>query len=207
MTSSQRCKLRLKSPGKGELWRWTLRGKLAAAVTPTVMDLWYHTPVLPTSLPEGRWPCTSPPGWGRCPWTATATSPATWRTAPCRRTPSPRPPRSSTSPKSSIPPSRDPARTRSRRLWWRRRGRQSCDLYGTVHGDIKLEVSQLSSPVNRARTLAHSEKGGSPSWTTPPLLRTTTLVAPSTLCHRPSATVNVFKSDSRLVFLISFPLP
>lgn len=123
-----RCKLRSKNPGAEEPWPWTSKEKLGAAVTLTAMDLWCHTPVSPMSLPEHRWPSTSPPGWDRCLWTVTGTCPGTWRTALSPRTPYLRRDRSFTFLTRSIRLTHGPARTRNPHLWWRRRGRQSCDL-------------------------------------------------------------------------------
>lgn len=107
------------------------------------MDQWCHTPVLPTSLPEDRWPSTSPRGWDRCLWTGTGTSPATWRTALSLRTLYRHRDRSSTFLTRSILLTRGPARTRNPRLWWRRRGRQSCDLQDILCVGMKMGKKQI----------------------------------------------------------------
>lgn len=130
-----RCKLRSKSPGAGGLWLWTSKEKLGVAVTLTAMDLWCHTPVLQTSPPEDRWPSTSPRGWAQCLWTGTGTSPGTWRTALSLRTLYLPRDRSFTFLTRSTLLIHGPARTRSPHLWWRRRGRQSCDLQAAAYGD------------------------------------------------------------------------
>lgn len=186
-----RCKLRSRSPGAGGLWLWTSKEKLGAAVTLTAMDLWYHTPVLQTSLLEDLWLFTSPQGWDLCLWMGTGTSPGTWRMAPSQRTLYLRRHRSSTFPKRSSLLIYGRVRKRNPRLWWRRRGRQSCDLQGTVYKDenwnnkwhslrmvwrgwLCASTLPIFSPVNRARTRltdeAQGKKGVSLSWAGLPLV-------------------------------------
>lgn len=97
------------------------------------MDLWYHTPVLPTSLPGDLWLSTSPQDWDPCLWTGTGTSPGTWRMAPSQRTLYLRQHRSCTFPKRSILLIHSLVRMRSLRPWWRMR--QWCDLQGRVCRD------------------------------------------------------------------------
>lgn len=96
------------------------------------MDLWYHTPVLPMSLPEDRWASTSPRGWDRRLWMGTGTSLGMWKMAPCQRTLYRHRDRSSTFQPKSILRILGLVRTKNPRPWLRRRGRQSCDLQDAV---------------------------------------------------------------------------